>query len=73
MSRRKCEVMVEGNGWAEIEMKDLIKGDMFRLFEPDGKPVSFYGKTEFYAASTPKPDKNGMYNVDAATTLEEVL
>lgn len=64
--------MVAGVGWADIELKDLMEGDLFRLFEPDGTPVAFGGKKEYYAASKPKPNSDGLYSLEVTNTLEEL-
>lgn len=36
--RRRCEILVRGK-WEQIHFKDMLPGDLFRLFEPDGTPV----------------------------------
>jgi len=36
--RRQIEVLQNGN-YIPVEMKDLLIGDQFRMFEPDGTPV----------------------------------
>jgi hypothetical protein len=72
MERRKCEVMIAGSGWNEVELKDLAIGDLFRMFEPDGSPVVFGGKKEFFAASKPTYDENGMYSLEITTTVDEL-
>ncbi len=45
---RKIEVL-RNNVWVTIKLTEVKKGETFRLFEPDGTPVSHKGKTEFLA------------------------
>ncbi len=33
---RLIEKMDKNGCWVEVKMKDVVKGDRFRLFEPDG-------------------------------------
>lgn len=47
---RKCQTYTAG-AWHDIYMKCVKKGDVFRLFEPTGEPVSSNGITEFEALS----------------------
>ena len=35
---RKVEILEHGQ-WVEVAFKDLKKGDLARMFEPDGQPV----------------------------------
>lgn len=39
------------NKWIEVAFESLKKGDVFRVFEPDGKPVRDRGATVFVATS----------------------
>lgn len=61
---RRCEV-IRNDVWTECHMKDIKKGDMFRLFEPDGTQVE--GPTQencWVAASDATPvDPPGNYSV----------
>ena len=56
MDERKIEVSRDDK-WVEVQMKDIRKGEKFRMFEPDGKPVvgqgEFKGKTVFKAEEDP--------------------
>lgn len=45
---RKIEVL-RHKEWFHIVITDIKKGETFRLFEPDGTPVSNKGHTEFIA------------------------
>ncbi len=50
-----------GEGWEDVRLQDLHKGDVFRMFEEAGVPVEHPpGITEFIAASEP-------YQSDART------
>lgn len=36
--KMRVEVLRE-EGWVEVEMKELVKGDIFKMFNPDGTPA----------------------------------
>jgi hypothetical protein len=36
---RKVEIKVDGVGWTPCKFGDVVKGDVFRLFEATGEPV----------------------------------
>ena len=52
---RKIQRKLEnGEGWEDVKLKELTKGDIFRMFEPDGSPVKDeLGATEFITAGEP--------------------
>lgn len=55
-----------GAGWIETEMKDLIKGDVFRMFDPpDWTIVAAGEQTEFIANGDPFLNKDKIWAVDA--------
>ena len=45
-SLRKVEVLREG-AWETVRLAEVRRDDVFRMFEPDGEPVSECGVTEF--------------------------
>jgi hypothetical protein len=57
---RKVEILVNGKDWVPTEFFHLSKNDIFRMFEPDGKPVTFLQKTDFVATSEPAADDKGV-------------
>jgi hypothetical protein len=40
---RKVQILRNGE-WIDSEFKEIKDGDVFRLFEPDGDPVTFHMK-----------------------------
>jgi len=50
---RRIERRGADDQWTVVRMRDLHKGDVFRMFEPDGTPVTWEcalaGGTEFVA------------------------
>jgi len=54
MPMRIVEKKTEAGGWENTILENLHKGEVFRMFEPDGEPVKdVSGATEFIAASEP--------------------
>jgi hypothetical protein len=53
--------LVVHGGWLRVEFKDLRKGDVFRLFEPNGKPdIEEDGRPQVCVAlSDPEPAEGG--------------
>jgi hypothetical protein len=47
---RTTEIFTK-DGWVKALFSQIEPGDKIRQFEPDGTPVVFKGKTEFYAKS----------------------
>ncbi len=47
---RKVEVIRDGK-WVETPLREVVTGDTFRMFEPDGEPVEDQGQREFIASS----------------------
>jgi hypothetical protein len=46
---RRVEVYRDGK-WKRCRLQDIVKGDVFRMFEPDcGSPVHVDGQTEWTA------------------------
>lgn len=49
---RTVQVLYDGK-WIDLKFEDMKKGHVFRMFEPDGTPVSglgeFAGVTEYLA------------------------
>lgn len=53
MPERKVEVWVNER-WMKIDFSELVAGDRFRMFEPDGTPVADKkGSTSWIASSHP--------------------
>lgn len=47
---RRVEVMIAGHGWLQIPISDVLEGDVFRMFEATGEPVTDdKGETNFIA------------------------
>lgn len=44
---RRVEVRRPGGGWVQVEPSRLEPGDVFRMFEPGGRLVSFEGRSSF--------------------------
>lgn len=55
MTTRRVQRRVDNDdSWEEVDLKKLHKGEIFRMYEPDGEPVKdTSGSTEFIAASDP--------------------
>jgi hypothetical protein len=51
-SLRRIEIQQVDGTWLEALMAQIQKGDRFRLFEPDGKPVTFKNCSVFEASDT---------------------
>lgn len=54
MDDRKIEVFIDGE-WERCELRQLLPGALFRMFEPDGHPVKDHkGRTEFTVTARAK-------------------
>lgn len=58
---RRVEIMIAGTGWTPCKFSDVMEGDMFRIFESDGTPVSSNGETEFTASANAYLTKTGLW------------
>lgn len=58
MKQRKTEVFKEG-AWESIPFHMLVKGNIFRLFEPDGEPVTDTDGTDKWQAVSDRAYDNG--------------
>lgn len=57
---RKCQVK-QNSKWIDIDFNKLKKGDVFRLFEPDGKEVvDKHGNMEFLVTYLNKDKDTGI-------------
>nr|WP_231978241.1 hypothetical protein [Mycobacterium sp. E3298] len=66
---RKVERLVLAD-WKECQFQSLIRGDIFRLFEPDGDYVSdSYGNREFQAESDPFINENGHWEIEIEESI----
>ena len=54
MGPRRIVEVHRGNGWQRCAFEDLRKGDVFRLFEPDGERVRDGSSDAWIATSDPK-------------------
>jgi len=64
---RKVEVLRDNN-WTECRLKDVKKGEKFRMFEFDGSPVlGSVGESVFVADSDPYVGPNGPEGADVWT------
>lgn len=45
---------VKGNSWEAIRFEDLKEGDLFRIWEFNGTPVTYKGSGLLYAISNAK-------------------
>ncbi len=64
--RRQVEKMGYANHWVRCRMSSLVPGDVFRMFEPDGSPVSSgSGRTEWTVTSVPEVNGDGVMQVEA--------
>lgn len=71
MFRRTVE-RFDGDKWIRVKgIEELHKGDIFRIFEPSGKPVvGNKRETIFYAISEPYwSDKHGDWSIDIGNPL----
>jgi hypothetical protein len=57
---RRCEKKDATGQWVDVAFRDLKKGDVFRLFEPDGRLVD--GDEEVTAASDAY-ETNGVWSI----------
>lgn len=54
MTSRTVQKKIDQNDWRTVKLQELTKGDVFRMFEPDGRPVHDNMRlTEWIAASEP--------------------
>jgi len=55
-----------GEKWVRIDFKDLKKGDIFRMFDPDtGEPhIDDKGRTQWEVISEPYITEKGIYAVN---------
>jgi hypothetical protein len=65
---RKIEVKQPDGSWLEVHMGNLQKGDVVRMFEPDGRPVVCNGIHEITVLEQPRfiSDNGDESEVDAA-------
>ena len=63
--QRIVEVQTE-DGWEQIEMKELVPGDTFRMFESTGEPViGAGGKEDWIVCGLPYiNEENGVWEVE---------
>jgi hypothetical protein len=63
---RKIEKYEKGV-WILCKMRDLKDGDLFRMFEGDGKTFTWCGHKDFYAISAPFPvaEPEGNWGIEA--------
>lgn len=53
---RTIEIL-QSSGWVPATLPQLVTGDIFRIFEPDGSPVlNAHGNPEFRALSLPRTE-----------------
>ena len=60
---RKTEVRMPDGCWLEIRWEQLEVGDIIRMFEPDGTPVTYKGETEFFI------EQKAMIRIEVANPL----
>jgi len=68
MNYRKIE-MLENEEWKEVQFQELKSGNVFRMFEPDGKPVvgaidEFEGTTSWKVIRDPYLNEDNVLTVD---------
>ena len=60
--------------WTKVQMKELVPGDVFRMFEPTGEPVGWKG-FEWKVIGDPytMTNENGVrtWGIDVEEILEE--
>jgi len=67
--RRITEVLRDGK-WVRVSgLCDVVKGDIFRMFENDGDPVLSNGEIEMYANDTPFI-RDGRWTIECCTWKE---
>ena len=61
----------ENKTWTEIEFKDLIKDNTFKLFDPgsDVLVMDKEGNTVFRATSNPYTNKDGILTIDTVGVI----
>jgi hypothetical protein len=53
------------NKWIQIDFSELVKGDIFRMFEPTSEEViGNKGETVFQAFSNPYKNDDGIWQID---------
>lgn len=52
MKLRQVQLFKDGI-WQDTEVQELVKGDTFRMYEPDGTQVVWDNNAEFIASSNP--------------------
>ena len=67
---RTVQKLTREGGWLTVEMKDLIEGDTFRMYEPDdGEPnaggvvANSEGETEWVVEGYPRLREDGIWEV----------
>lgn len=53
----------KGSKWIIVRLEQIEKGDIFRMTEPDGKPVRMGRKRNFLALSNAFQDDSGRWTV----------
>lgn len=55
-----------GEDWVNMEMKELVTGDVFKLAEPDGTPVGIV----WIALDDPFEDADGTWGIECKDYYE---
>lgn len=61
--------ILRGGIWYHEDFKDIEKGDIFKMFEPDGTPVEYPKEYFFFRADSDpyKHDEYGVLTVDCTS------
>lgn len=63
MAQRSVEKFNDGI-WSTCEFVELKTGDTFRMFEPNGEPVTNSGKCNFVAKGEPYENENAILEIE---------
>lgn len=70
MSRRRCQVLTDGQQWRECPVSDVRAGQVFRLFEADGSPVRDADGHARWRALTDASPRGEVHAVEAVAVPE---
>ena len=65
---RKTEIQTDDNTWSEINLIDIKEGQIFRVFEQDGEPV-----TDERGGTVWEADSDGYMNERGIPTVKIII
>jgi len=61
-----------GSDWIQSAIPFLREGDIFKMYEPDGKKIESEGKTIFKADKNPYQRSDGQWVIDLIVNPDDI-